>query len=267
MLPRYRVYVWVVTLIAVNWISLVFVPPNPIIALGYLLGSFSACVTLAAGWSALGPMRLAWRFPLSIAWLLSLLIAVAFNDTLNETSSNGVFAVGVLLLVQWLLLQLPFLAMKVGLGLHLAFRDEVTESNTTSIRFGLRHLLMIMAIVGILLGIGRLMVTNIDLPTGDVVFEFTILGIAGVIRLFPLFVAVLLQRRVLAGTTLALIFNAAVTFAEFHVFQQISGTSRGTEVDIFIAINTSSAIVVLVIAGVVRLNGYSLQTKPLQTMD
>ncbi len=257
---RYRVFGWAGLLITLHWISIVFVPPRHVVALGYFLGSLSACATLAATWTTLGPGRLIWRVPLSIAWIVSLLFAVGFNIALNSGPRNGMFVVGVLLSVQWLLTQLPLWALYLGFGFQLRYRDDIpTETEAGPIRFGIRDLFITMAIVGILLGIGRVIVANIDITAGGEVYAFVLLGVAGVVMMFPLVVAALMQRLALPGIALSLVFIAAATFAEIPVFAPLG---PGPSIEHFLGINIASALVILMIAGVVRLNGYSLQRPP-----
>lgn len=262
MLPaRYRVYVWAGFVIALNWLSIAIVHPEKTITLGYFLGSLSANATLAAVWTALGPGPIIWRLPLSIGWVCMLLVAVGMNISINKGPNDGVFVVGAWLFVQWLLLQLPLWTLNKGLGFHLRFREDAhAESDRTSIRFGLRDLLITMAIVGVLLGISRVLVSNVQMTAGGDLYIFIFLGIAGVIMTFPLVVAPLMQRMALPGVALALVFMAAATFGELLTFEQMGGP--GPEIEDFIAINATSAVVILLVAGVVRLNGYSLRRQP-----
>lgn len=257
MLARERVYIWVSLLVVIHWISVVSVEPRGIVALGYFLGTLSGCATLAATWTALGPGRMIWRIPLSMVWIVFLLVAVGLNISMHAGPRNGVFVVGVLMLVQWLLTQVPLWSLYVGFGFQLRYRDDIpTQTDASSIRFGIRDLFITMAIVGVLLGIGRVIVANIDITAGGEVYAFVLLGIAGVVMMFPLVVAVLMQRWTIPAIGLSLVSIAAATFAEIPVFAPLG---PGPNIEHFIGINTASAIIILIIAGVVRLNGYSLQ--------
>ncbi|GAA4440231.1 hypothetical protein [Bremerella cremea] len=189
-----------------------------------------------------------------------LLVAVGVNVSINSGPSDGVFGVGIWMFVQWLLLQLPLWMLNAGLGFHLRYRDDNdAESNVNSIRFGLRDLLITMAIVGVLLGIGRLLVSTIEMNRGSELYIFIFLGVAGVIMTFPLVVAPLMQRMALPGVAMALVFMGAATVGELFTFEQIGGP--GPDVEDFIAINITSAIAILLVAGLVRLNGYSLRKR------
>lgn len=261
MLPaRYWVYVWAGAFIAINWLSVTITPPKETILLGYFLGSLSASATLAAAWSALGPGPVIWRLPLSIAWVCMLLVAVGINISINSGPSNGVFVVGTWLFVQWLLLQLPLWTLNAGLGFHLRYHEDANaESDAASVRFGLRDLLITMAIVGVLLGIIRALVSGVQMASGSELPIFIFLGVAGMIMTFPLVVAPLMQRMALPGVALAILFMCAATYGELISFEQIAGP--GPSIEDFIAINATSAIVILLVAGVVRLSGYSLRKK------
>ena len=158
MLPRHRVYAWVGPLIFLSWLSLALMrldPGNGIVAIGYFLGSLLAHPTLAAVWTALGSGPLAWRVALSIGWVISLPVAVAINIAINGRLGSALPVLGVCVISQWLVLQIPLWLLKLGFGLQLRYRDDIdAETNSIQFRFGMWHLLVVMAIAGVLLGVG-----------------------------------------------------------------------------------------------------------------
>ena len=260
--PRYQAGLWVGVILILNWFTIALIQPRGTLFLGYFIGSLSANTTLASAWAALGPGRLVWRLPLSIGWVFMQLICVAINLSLNRGPSNGVFVIGVLLGVQWLILQAPLWAMNLGAGLQLKYRQEsYGEAGASQTRFGIRDLFILMGIVAVFLGIGRVAIPYVHMSGGNEVYIFVFLGVAGVILTLPILVATLLQRMVVPGVAAALVFVVLGTVVELPVFQQLGGP--GPDIEDFIAINVSAAIVVLVIAGVVRICGYSLQRTPI----
>lgn len=267
---RHHVYYWTGLAIGLTWLSTMLVDPDETIFLGYFLGMLSAHATMAATWSALGPGHILWRIPLSLAWVFMLLLAVAVNIAIHDGPSNGVSVVGVWMFVQWILMQMPMWMISAGMGFHLRFREDIDAAAVLSgtateqtLRFGIRDLLITMAILGVLLGICRLLVSAISLPGMRELPIFIFLGVAGVVMTFPLVVASLMQRYALAGVAMALLFMAGATFGELMTSEMIGGP--GPDIEDFISINIASAFGVLVIAGVVRLNGYSLRKSPRPT--
>ena len=263
MAARHRMYLWAGAMMALSWLSIALVQlhPTDVIAIGYLLGSLSAQVTLAAAWAALAPSPLARRLIVSVGWIFSLWVAVGISMAISSAPGSIMLVVGVLLIVQWLLLQLPLWSLVLGLNLQLRHYEEAdVEARTVDLRFGVRHLFIIMSIAGLLLGAGRVLVPLIDMSGGRDIPIFVFLAVAGVVMTFPLLIATLMQRMALPGALLSLMFVGVATVGEIPLFQQLGG--RGPNAYHFIAINTVSAAVVLVITAAVRLNGYSLQTKP-----
>lgn len=256
--PRYQVGLWLGVILVLNWFTVSLVEPRGTVLLGYFVGSLSANATLAAAWAALGPGRLVWRLPLSIGWVFMQLICVAVNISINRGPSNGVFVIGVLLGVQWLILQLPLWGMNLGAGLQVQYGEAVSgDASTGQVRFGIRDLFILMGIVALFLGIGRVAIPYVDMSGGHEVYIFVFLGVAGVFMTLPLLVAALLQRMIVRGVVAAVFFIVMGTLAELPVFEQLGGP--GPDIEDFIAINTAGAMLVLVVAGVVRLCGYSLQ--------
>lgn len=258
MSPRYRAGLWVVVILAVNWFTVTLTNPRDGILLGYFIGSLSANVTLAAAWGAFGPGRLVWRLPLSVAWVLMQLVCVAVNVLMELAPSNGLFLMGVLLGLQWLILQVPLWGISLGVGLGLRYGEAAPrEAGQSEVRFGLRDLFILMGLVAVMLGVGRLLLPLVDIPDGFHVIVFVFLGVAGVFLTLPLLVATLLPRRVLPGIGAAILFITAGTFAEWTLGELLQGAGPGIED--FAVINAGASLVILLLAGAVRRCGYSLQ--------
>jgi hypothetical protein len=261
---RRRVFVWMGPLLVLSWLSIAFLDPDPpvrgVIALGYFLGSLFAHATLAAAWAALGPGRFAWRFPLSMAWAISLPLAVGINVGLNGGPGDAVVVVGGSLLGQWLALQAPLWALALGFGWQLRHSGDVEEvANGSQIRFGIRHLLLVMLIVGVVLGIGRIVVSNVRLSGTRETLIFMFLAVAAIVMTLPLLLSALMRRMAALGVVLAILFVVVVSAFELPLLSLLGGAGPGKRD--FLAINTAMAAVILVSASVVRLNGYCLYAR------
>jgi hypothetical protein len=258
------VFAWVSPLLVLSWLSLAFLDPNPpgrdIVWIGYFLGSLFAHSTLAAAWVAFGPGRFVWRFPLSIAWALSLPLAVGICLGVHGGPDDAIVVVGGCLLGQWLALQVPLGALARGFGLHLRQGDDGEGgAKVRQLRFGIRHLLLVMLIVGVILGMGRIAISNISFSGSREAPIFVFLATAAFVLTLPLLLAALMRRNAILGVLLALSFIGVTTALEFPLLKSLGGS--GPEIGHFISINTTSAGLILVIAFVVRLNGYCLHAR------
>jgi hypothetical protein len=261
---RYRVLAWILPLLILSWLSLALVDPNPVpydFMIAYFFGSLFAHATLAAAWGAFGPGAFGWRFPLSMVWLFSLPAAVGINIAFHGGPNDGVVVVGGALLGQWLALQFPLWALVVGFGLHVRHGDEVERGDDASpIRFGIRHLLVVMLIVGVILGIGRVLVANVKITAGDEIYIFAFLAAAAIVLTLPLLLAALMRKRAVPGVLLALVLVSLVMVSEYPLLIQL-GMAPGPDFQTIMAINAASAILVLATALVLRWNGFCLYTR------
>jgi hypothetical protein len=98
-----------------NWLLIVAIdspgPGNDVlegICFALMFGSLFGHTTVAAAWAAFGPGRLLLRVPLSLLWVALLALAIGVNIDIHGGPSNTAFMFGVLLLMQWILLQIPF---------------------------------------------------------------------------------------------------------------------------------------------------------------
>jgi hypothetical protein len=264
---RHRVFVWVGPLIAISWLSIALLDPDPragtleAITLGYFFGSLFAHATLSAAWTAFGPGTLIWRLPLSLVWVASLPIAIAINVGLNGGPRDGPVVLGACLLAQWLVLQLPFWGLALGFRINLRHADEIKPGfDPRQWQFGIRQLIIITAIVGVVFGIGRLVVTNLGAHFSVLQGEGPILMFlagAAVVMTLPLLLAALMRRMAIPAVLLVLALIGAATMWELPLLQSIyQGAGPGT-VELF-AINAFTAAIVLTVAATVRLSDYSL---------
>jgi hypothetical protein len=206
-------------------------------------------------------MPLRWRLPFSLAWLAMITLVNAINGWLNRGSPDDCVIVGVLLLCQWLLLQFPLWGIAVGFGVQLRHTDEIgSGEHPIQRQFGIRQLMLLTAVVGVLFGVGRIAVPYlfrefVFLPVVAPVIAFLI--VAEVVMTLPLVVAALLRRHTVIGGLLALTLIGAITACELPLLKLVvsGGSSSVQEI---IALNIGTATATLALLTIVRLNGYSL---------
>ena len=263
---RYRVFLWALPALFVSWLTLTFVDPDPggqvteTIGLGYFFGSLFAHTTLAAAWAAFGPGSLLFRIPLSLGWIGALAVGIAINIALNGGPNGAALVLGMCFLGQWLLLQIPFWGLILGFRLRLQHADDVQlADDRRRYQFGIRQLVLVTTITGVMLGIVRLVLILIpqDFPGfgGDIPI-FVFLSVAAVLVTFPLILAALLRRLAVRGVLIALGLIAIATILESFAHQGLGG--RGPGLIDFIAINGFNSAFILIVTAIVRFNGYSL---------
>lgn len=265
---RNRVFLWVGVAVVLN--SLLLAAMNfsvsgvvrESIVMGLIFGSLFGHTSVAAGWAALGPGRLTWRVPLSLLWLALPIGALAINPRIHGGSGNFVVVMIALVLGQWLLSQLPLWALVIRQGIRLRYKDETDQLvDVRERQFGLRQLILMTALIGVILGIGRLaaplIVHRFEIPKNDL-FIVAFLIVAQVILSLPLLLAALLQKRSLLAVQLALLLIALATVWEHQLLQLLVGPSPSVVNHLFIAINSGTALISLVLLTTVRLNGYRL---------
>jgi len=271
MVPRhFRLFLWMAPLFAVNWLLLVFLHPDPgqgrvleLATLGLWFGTMFAHTTLVAAWSAFGPIPLVWRLPLSLIWLVLLALAIGINMSTNGGSKEAAIMFGALMLGQWFLLQIPLWGMAIGYGIRLQHRDDQERiSDPRQQQFGIRQLLTITTLMGVIFGLGRLLVSsylgrfNVD---GEEYGILAFLGVAAVIVTLPLLLAALLRRHAIPAAVLAAALIILVTYSELPLLQELfPGPGGGPGSRDFIAINAGASVILLFLLMIVRFNGYSL---------
>jgi hypothetical protein len=263
---RYRVFLWAGLLLAVSWISvaLLDVRGGDIVAVGYLLGSLYAHATLAASWAALGPGRLRWRLPASLAWIFLLGGALAINIGSNG-DGEAVIVIGLSFLAQWIILQAPLWGLKAGLQAQLSYvGDAPSAVDDRPWQFGIRQLLIVTTIVGVVFGVGRVAIGTLlarfsTLGDGEPII-FLFLACSAIVFSLPLLVAALLERWTLLGVALALAMISVGTLCEAPLLQTIRNNTPPFRPNLWdlVAVNGFTSLLILLVAGTVRFNGYSL---------
>ncbi len=271
MVPRrYRVFLWAGPVVALGWLLIAVLDPDPprrigeYLGLGFFFGTMFGQATLAAAWTAFGPAPLVWRLPLSLVWVAMLIVAIGVNVGLNGGPGDAPIIVGSCLLGQWLLVQLPLWGLALGYGLRLRHRDDAgLGADPRERQFGIRQLMIITAFVGVVFGIGRLVVTNLGdrfVLDGDAAV-FAFLVVAAIVITLPVLLASLLPRLAWPATLIALAFLGLATAWELPMFRGTgAGRRGGPDVMHFVWINAFTTAWLLVVIMVVRLNGYRLTT-------
>lgn len=273
---KQRVFLWMGVAIALNWLLIVALPsPNSSnglpegIAIAIMLGSLFGHTTVAAAWAAFGPGQLLWRVPLSLLWVVLMAVGIGVNTRIRGGPNNSAFMFGTLLSIQWALLQLPLWGLVISQGMHLRHAEATNEGMDLRERqFGLRQLIIITAVIGVLFGIGRIVAPYFAQQVGfarrdQVILIF--LGVAEVILTLPLLLAGLLKRRSILAISVAILLIALATVWEHQLLVQVSGPgSAGAGPYTFIAINAGTSVILLMLLAIVRLNGYSLAISRVQ---
>jgi hypothetical protein len=274
---NYRLVLRVLTLIVLGLLlaALTKSEPQPkpweYFTIGLVFGTFFGQATLAAAWTALGPLQLVWRLPLALVWLMTLVAALAINMSLYSPGGGSVMVIifGSVLVGQWVLAQVPMWGLSIGYGLRLRYAYEDNPATERIERqFGIRQLMLVTAVVATVLGIGRIVVSAFvrpdDMESGPwIIISF--LAVAGIAMMLPLLLAALLPRFAFPASLLVLILIGLGTAIELPLLNIIqSGPGGGANAWHFYGINGVQAAWVLAFAGAVRLSGYGLTT-PVRT--
>src|SRR3954468_17813278 len=110
---RSLVLMLVLPILAGSWLLIAIFEPRGIpgiagqIHIGFIVGTMFGQTTLASAWTALGPLPLLWRLPLSLCWIAILLIALLVNLAVhsNPNDIEILLVLGACLTGQWLLVQ------------------------------------------------------------------------------------------------------------------------------------------------------------------
>ena len=264
MVPRkYRVFLWLAPIITLNWIGIAAIhPAGPrTISLGFFFGSMFAHAAMSAAWMALGPLPIIYRAPLSITWLVMLIVGLSINLAINGGPSGALVIVAVCLVGQWSLVVITLLITRAIFGFRLQHPDECrTDASAPQFQFGIRQLLIVTSIVAVVLGIGRVAMPvlskYLEFPGGREIPIFTFLGIAAALVTLPLIIAALMRRLAILGVAITLALIGLATYWELSLMRAVSISGPGT--GDFMALNGATTLIMLVLLAVIRLNGYRL---------
>ncbi len=231
------------------------------VVLGYLFGTLFGHTTLAAAWTAFGPLPLLWRLPLSLLWSLALTVAMACNISLHGGPGAGVIlviAAGVL--GQFVFLQLPFWGIALTSGRRLRYCEASgTRPDPRETQFGIRQLLVFTTIIATVLGAGRVaFIYASKFPDlQDETPTFVFLALAAIVVTLPLILAAMLPRFAIPAVALVLLLIGFLTAWEVPLLERIPG-GGGPDTLHIVFINGFTSAWILAVVLLVRISGYRL---------
>jgi hypothetical protein len=264
---RYRGFLWAGLLVVANWILIAVLKRGTpydlfdIIVLGFIVGTMLGQTTLAAAYTIFGYPSLFTRVVLAVAWLTLLAFAFSLQVSLHGGPEDVGIVIGACLFAQWLLLLLPLWGLRLRFGLRLRHDDDLVAGfNPRDRQFGIRQLIVVTALVGLFLGVGRQLVSlwghHFDFTRGDLAI-FAFLTVSAAVLSLPLVLALLMRRTSAIAIALALALIGIVTALEASLSKHFQ-TGGGPEIRHFISMNAFTAGIILLVLAIVRRSGYSL---------
>jgi hypothetical protein len=261
--PFGRVCIWALPLVGLGCLLVVAADAqrHEHIGIGYILGTMFGQTTLAAAWTALGPLKLIWRLPLSMAWLALLVTAMTVNFGGNGPE-EFILVVAACLLGQWMLVQLPLWGLALGYRLRLRHGSQAhLPVDRREGQFGIRQLMIFTAIVAVIFGVGRLVAANLSLQFNQGAAEgvpiFIFLAVAAILVTLPLVLAMLLPRFGAISVALLLGLVALATAWELPLLSTIH-SGPGPDTMHLVWINGFTAAWIIAFMAALRLSGYRL---------
>jgi hypothetical protein len=219
------------------------------------LGTLWAHATLAAGWTAFGPLRsIPARITIAAVWLTFLYTAFAHGVVVSETlPPETIVPIAGCLFSQWIAVQILFWILAAGMGWQLRSSNTNPGSN---VQFQLKHLLIVMAFAGTVLGIGRILVT----PSfaNEYVRILSFITVGSIFNTIALMLAVLLPHR--AMMAVAIVFAAVVAAAEVPLLEVFELTEWDSWTQ-FISLNVGQSAWILLVSGILRWGGYRIGSR------
>jgi hypothetical protein len=251
-MPRYFILVLTLPLITLACILLAAIPIAPgdsaldHFLIGLVLGTFYA----------LGPGPLILRLPMSVLWVACLLLVFCLGSAVRHQGDIGAIMT-YSQVAQWVASQIPYWTIALIFRLRLRHWSQQDDEGLRA-QFGIGQLMIITAIIGVLLAIGRILVaanfSDLDLDPEMPIFFFLV-GTAIIVTL-PLVCAAFLSRYAMGAMLAAVIFVVAVTIMELPLLEATIGTRGGPDVMHLIWINTFTTVWVLAMVLAARLAGY-----------
>ena len=269
---RYRPFLWIVPLVTLGIAFVTFMEhddgPRPIeyLSISAFVGTLFGQAALAAVWAALGPLRLRWRLPLSMIWLVVLIAGLGVNMAIHSPGGGDAIefmaVIGGCLLALWTLMLLPLGSLAVWHGLRIRHRTEPGRPPQPRDRqFGIRQVMIVTAVVGVVLGLGRALIVWLlsqeSVRDGEPLI-FVFLAIAGVVMMLPLVLAALLPRWAVPASLAVLVLIGLATTWEASLFNLLPRRGGAPDYWHFLLINAFTAFWVLGVITLVRLGGFGL---------
>jgi hypothetical protein len=234
---------------------------------GLMMGTLFGQVSLAAAWVALGPLRMIVRLTLSGLWLVALWLSLAIGAAASGAQPTEMLVLVGGILLQWILVQIGPWILAAFCGLRITHRSELGKLQLSDQQFGIRQLLILTAIVAVLLGGTRFLLTRFqwaqtqpDWAEGLKIFSF--LAVANAVLTLPLLAAGLLRRHAVIASIVAVGFALALVAVEYPAFTLIARGGPPAEelIAIFLWMNATQCAWVLTIVGILRAGGFRLFT-------
>lgn len=206
------VFVFGGTALRVNWQTALF------------LGIPFSQVTVLAAWNALGDSQRFLRPIGSIVWLVLIwLICFGIPDVTFQ-NPPGMVVPGMAMFAQWILVQIPLWFVRLKFGWRLGTIDEHAGAGASrSVQFGIRHLLIWMTIVGVILGIARLVLRTATFH-GNEASGFSIFLICNSLFAWSSALSSVLNYRLLWALGAAAGLTVIISLVEPYVFTTLIGT-------------------------------------------
>lgn len=244
-------------LISPNGDDLGFIPA------GLIFGTLFGQTTLAAAWCALGPLPLAWRMPLSLLWIAALVGSFFVNVLRHPGPAEFIYLLAASLLGQWLIVQAILWGLAIAYGWRLHFQLAADDTGGTprqrDRQFGIRQLMIVTAIIGVLLGTGRIILTNLPPDMhfpGQEVGVVIFLAVSAILITLPLLVAAFLPRVAVVSCVVLLVVIGVATAWQFPLLALVDPTVPKEVAYLLFALNFFAAAWILAFVAAARLCGY-----------
>lgn len=260
---RYLILLLTLPIILLACVVLAVVPIDPNsryehLLIGAILGTLYGQTTIAVAWTALGPGPLILRLPMSVLWVLVMLVIVGVAAIVRGPDSD----IGLILTysqcVQWIVSQIPFWTIAWMFRLRLRHFTDRGQDDLPRGQFGIAQLMIVTGIVGVILGVGRIVIaSNILRWVGDpdMPIFFFLVGTA-IVMTVPLVFAAFLGRYSVWAVLGAIVLIVGITFAEMPLLEVTVGRRGGPDVMHLVWINVFTTGWVLLLVLATRIAGY-----------
>jgi hypothetical protein len=230
---------------------------------GVLVGTMFGQAIVAGAWTALGPLGLKWRLPAALVWVGLLAAALDVNLEIHGGPHEVVGVMLVCMFGMWLLVLIPLAVVVRWHGVTIrAAETMVAAADYRRTQFGIRQLMILTAVIGVTLGVGRvaapLLIREFTGGRWGELPVFAFLAAAGVLMMVPLILASLLPRHAAIGCGAALLFIVLMSCLELPMLNATLGARGGPQLDHIVWINSFQTGWILISLGLLRLAGYRL---------
>jgi hypothetical protein len=268
MRPEHRTVYWrlaalMVAACAVSPVALPIGGGNDELTVGIVIGTVFQGAVLAGAWAVLGPSKTTYH--LLFACLAAAMFGMSLELGIYFVYSDFEFRFIFFSSLICLLALVPFSLSRWLF--HVRLRDQAVMpiDDMDAIRshqFGIRQLMILTAVVGVLLGIGRVLISTdffeSTLRFGKEFRFFSFLAGSQVIVGVPLVFAVFVPNRwqLVIGATISLLLLVAATVMQASLSLQLMPSGNLSSLMLFTTINLTTSFWVVLFAVVVRSSGF-----------